>query len=664
MNKELNIIQYNTHRSKDVMMAQFMRDPTVLQAGVIAIQEPGANPYQETTHHPAKKSHQLLYPQANETGGLRTRVFNSTGKRTEGKGYVPDRGGLQSPPPAKRHSAKFAPDKFELIHFSNPRLPTEPAPPLTPPRALRDIYEYFVEEGNDQMPLKLPDQGQTITPSSYAIYLGVWLDKYLNFSTHRDKVIAKANSSLEAFRGITGSTWGTSLSAMRQIYRAVVIPQLFWGVAAWWSPASRNIPAAEQSRMVRGFTRIQKRAALMISGAFKSTSAAALDIELFLTPINLLMQQTIEETAIRIQTGVPWALPEGLTAKRTTKRTRLGGITPLEAMKWKKNGPLAPLKGRDIQWESRTAFVLPPVGDTIELDAALADGAIQRIFTDGSGYAGLVGASAVNPMSTDWMQRHLGSLDQSNVYVAEFTGIEMALGQLVTRPTKEDKVRELVIFSGSQAAIKSLQNPKRPSGQYVLKSIYNHVRAIRSRGAPISLSITLRWIPAHVDVLGNELADEAAKSAALWGAGAEKHFVRLASAAKRCVRQRIKERWKRQWEREKTAKPTERLIKAPSRKALEVYEGLSKPDSQTPRHILLQCPLYNDLRRTMLDKIARTDLGDTTDYDAIVSHPRAARYAAAMMPQTGLLSQFRHVEAEPDTDDDDDHEQIGLAAMG
>jgi hypothetical protein len=66
----------------------------------------------------------------------------------------------------------------------------------------------------------------------------------------------------------------------------------------------------------------------------------------------------------------------------------------------------------------------------------------------------------------------------------------------------------------------------------------------------------------------------------------------------------------------------------------------------------------------MLDKIARTDLGSTTECDAIVSHPRAARYAAAMMHQIGLLGQFRHMEAEPDTDDDDDPERIGLAAMG
>ncbi|KAJ5212466.1 uncharacterized protein N7498_004112 [Penicillium cinerascens] len=361
--------------------------------------------------------------------------------------------------------------------------------------------------------------------------------------------------------------------------------------------------------------------------------------------------------------------------------TKLGGITPLEALKWKIHGPLAPLQvqGQNVQWESRSAFVLPPwetrikcvietaeiaiqTHDGIELDAALADGAIQRTFTDGSGYAGLVGASAVDPTSTDWKQRHLGSLDQSNVYVAELSGIKMALEQLANRPNHPTKDK----------------NPRRPSGQYVLKTIYNHVRAIRSRETPTG--ITLRWILAYVGVAGNETADEAAKLAALWGAGdslegagagSEKHFVWLASTAKRNTRKRIKERWKKQWEKEKTAKPTRCLIKALSRKALELYEGLSKPyasiliqmrskriglghflykikeretghcsydqGSQTPRYILLQCPLYNGLRRTMLDKIARTDLGSTTEYDAIVSHPRAARYAAAMMHQTGLL---------------------------
>ena len=62
----------------------------------------------------------------------------------------------------------------------------------------------------------------------------------------------------------------------------------------------------------------------------------------------------------------------------------------------------------------------------------------------------------------------------------------------------------------------------------------------------------------------------------------------------------------------------------------------------------MQCPLYADLRQTLLDKIRMTDLGDSTDYDAIISHSQATRYVAEFMLQTGLLGQFRHVEIEPE----------------
>jgi hypothetical protein len=148
------------------------------------------------------------------------------------------------------------------------------------------------------------------------------------------------------------------------------------------------------------------------------------------------------------------------------------------------------------------------------------------------------------------------------------------------------------------------------------------------------------------------------------------------------VRRRITERWAQEWAREATGKPNQRLVKAPDKKVLRLFKSLSKPytsiliqmrsmrialnhflykikavesdecycseGSQTPRHILMQCPLYADLRKTFLDKIRMTDLGDSTDYDAIVSHSQATRYVAELMLQTGLLGQFRHVEIEPE----------------
>lgn len=125
----------------------------------------------------------------------------------------------------------------------------------------------------------------------------------------------------------------------------------------------------------------------------------------------------------------------------------------------------------------------------------------------------------------------------------------------------------------------------------MLSGIYNHVRAIRSRDqgdtSKAPTNITIRWIPAHVGVDGNEFADGEAKSAALLGAGmgvttgsgTGEPIIRLAAAAKRAVRQRIRERWEqrweRQWEREATTAPTKRLVEAPNKKTLRLYEGLS-----------------------------------------------------------------------------------------
>jgi hypothetical protein len=37
MHKLFQILQYNVHHSKNVVMAQFLRDPRVLQADIIAI---------------------------------------------------------------------------------------------------------------------------------------------------------------------------------------------------------------------------------------------------------------------------------------------------------------------------------------------------------------------------------------------------------------------------------------------------------------------------------------------------------------------------------------------------------------------------------------------------------------------------------------------------
>jgi ribonuclease HI len=61
---KITILQYNTRRSLDIVMAPLMRDPGLADIDIIAIQEPWCNNYGRipTTHHPRKDVFDLVYP--------------------------------------------------------------------------------------------------------------------------------------------------------------------------------------------------------------------------------------------------------------------------------------------------------------------------------------------------------------------------------------------------------------------------------------------------------------------------------------------------------------------------------------------------------------------------------------------------------------------------
>ncbi|KNG79995.1 putative reverse transcriptase [Aspergillus nomiae NRRL 13137] len=556
---------------------------------------------------------------------------------------------------ASQHASKFAPEKFELIHFTNPRkteaATTPPSPEISPDDPDGIWRVPLPPTGHDQM--EVPYADTTIKPTETAKYLGIWLDKTLSFATHRTKALAKAHGTLAALRGIAGSTWGVPLRAMRRIYQAVVIPQLFYGATAWFSPRGGQMVASTNQKMLAEFAQIQKQAALLISGAFKGTAAAALNVELYILPVHLQLQQIIEETAIRIRTGPELACPESVLKPRSARERRRSGWTPMEALS-RKGGPLWPLGGRT--WETRKPYILAPWEAPLETVIDSHDAALEfhkgycarrqgiAVYTDGSGLNGRIGASAVS-ISRGWIHsRTLGTEGESTVYAGELTGIRMALHKL-----RKEKL-PAIIFVDSQAAIQAVRNPQRPSGQYILGEIYYIVKRYNMRNR-----VQIRWIPAHIGVLGNEAADEAARE----------------------IRRRIKGRLAREWKTEKTGRTTHRLAEIPNKRVLDLYKGLSKPHasiiiqmrtqrnglqhflfkikvsdsdqchcgqgSQTSRHILLQCPLFIEPRKAMLDRLD-PGIRRKMDYNGIMSHPQAMRYVAEFMHQTGLLSQFRAVE--------------------
>jgi hypothetical protein len=150
------------------------------------------------------------------------------------------------------------------------------------------------------------------------------------------------------------------LIAMRKVYQAVVVQDLLYRVSAWYFPAVRAIPVWKIKRIIDKSTKIHGRAAILISGAFKSSSAAAVNLELFLTPISLLIDQIAQDSAILIQRGATGARPDFVRYtmhQHSPQERKKGGWGQREALRWNDGGILNQRETWET-WESRKSSVL------------------------------------------------------------------------------------------------------------------------------------------------------------------------------------------------------------------------------------------------------------------------------------------------------------------
>lgn len=75
-------------------------------------------------------------------------------------------------------------------------------------------------------------------------------------------------------------------------------------------------------RTIRGHS---KRAACLISGAFRVTAAEALNTKLHLPPIAIHVNRLVKETAVRLRAGSELTVPSTMVRRRRTRKTGLDG---------------------------------------------------------------------------------------------------------------------------------------------------------------------------------------------------------------------------------------------------------------------------------------------------------------------------------------------------
>ncbi len=169
---------------------------------------------------------------------------------------------------ASTHASKFAPEKFQLVHFTRARTRIDVKRPLD------------------------TAWGQ-IKPETTCKYLGVTLDSKLKWKEHIQEIHRKTTSTVNALGCLGSSTWGIRLADMRKIYRGVAVPQMMYACSLWSNPGGKK--GTYTDKTLNTLKTIQARAARYICGAFKTSSRPALDIETHLLPIEHQIWNTIQK---------------------------------------------------------------------------------------------------------------------------------------------------------------------------------------------------------------------------------------------------------------------------------------------------------------------------------------------------------------------------------
>ena len=216
-------------------------------------------------------------------------------------------------------------------------------------------------------------------------------------------------------------------------------------------------------------------------------------------------------------------------------------------------------------------------------DRECATGKSLSIYTDGSGIEGEIGSAAVCPITQQTLSVHMGSDTLSTVYAAELQGISLALKIAQEYVDKNGERKEIAIYTDNQAAIWSIAKAEGRSGAYILADIAQQVQELQNKG----WSVTVRWIPAHVGIPGNEAADQAAKEATGWRedgrsqqpADPPPQLYPLRTTLRRWCKTQAERQGISTWREDKKGRTTYRHTPTLTKKVLQLHERLSKRES-------------------------------------------------------------------------------------
>lgn len=351
-------------------------------------------------------------------------------------------------------------------------------------------------------------------------YLGIHLDSKLNWKTHVQLTIKKAENALNVLKAFCNSKWGSDPNITLIFYRSLIRSILDYGSLFYASASATTL---------RKIDTFKNKCLRTCIGFLKTTPVVAMEAETIEPPLSLRRQFLSDKFILNLQSQLAPAMNKICTLSTLTLTSPYWRVktspayvnsfiylSEFQDVVFSSHGPQC----YTIDYELYDChLVTNSPTDPTDTPTRLRNSIFQEevgkkwpgfhtIFTDGSKEGENIGCAFYD--STKNVSGLYKLPKEASIYTAELTAIKEAMNYC--QQQQEDK---FIIFTDSKSSVDALQKPKIHSGMtHLIKDILLLHGVLTENNKTVKLA----WLRGHSGIDGNETADSLAKSANKYGA--------------------------------------------------------------------------------------------------------------------------------------------------
>jgi len=365
--------------------------------------------------------------------------------------------------------------------------------------------------------VNLDINGKTIATAPTAKFLGLTFDQQLTWKPHISNIVDKTKRKINLLRSITGQRWGANKTTLLRIYRTLIRPKIEYGFELFLTASKTTL---------QKLVTLQNTCLRICTGAMKTTATDILYNECGELPLKLRIQSSLAKYSCKIATSNDnpakeilqdsWQNHYGKYASGQepifTQTHQYHQNNNLEAITVKSEPPW---NREDIKTDTSLHTHLrkedPPHHQYLTALNHIKNYENHlHIYTDASQNTQHL-AGAAFYIHEDLYEREIRLPNQTSVHTAEIYAIKAAVDYIYSDSSRHDI--NLAIFSDSLSAIETISKSNLSSynTNSISMSIIDTIHLLQEN----NISTTIIWIPGHVGIRGNEIADKIAKNSVL-----------------------------------------------------------------------------------------------------------------------------------------------------